>query len=55
MKVNSIVDFEVIKETSKKNNEYCAIVLHIGSVKKYIAFLSKSEYDTIVSEVKKGD
>lgn len=54
MKINNLISFEVIKDKSKKNNDYYAIVMTIGSVKSFLKFITKSEYETIVSELKKG-
>lgn len=55
MNINNLVSFEIIKDKSRKNNDYYAIVMKIGQVKTFLKFLTKNDYDTIVSQLKKGE
>lgn len=55
MNINNLISFEVVKDKSKKNNDYYAIVLHIGEVKTFLKFITENEYNTIVKSIKKGE
>lgn len=53
MKINNLISFEVVKDKSKKGNDYYAIVMNIGSVKTFLKFITKQEYESIVSQLNK--
>lgn len=55
MNINKLIGFEVTTAKSKKGNTYYAIIMRIGDVTQYLKFITKSQYDDIVSQIKKGD
>lgn len=55
MNINKLIGFEVTTAKSKKGNTYYAIIMRIGDVTQYLKFITKAQYDNIVSQLKKGD
>lgn len=55
MNINKLISFELATAKSKKGNTYYAIVMRLGEVQQFLKFITKSQYDTIVSQLKKGD
>lgn len=51
MSINNTVNFEVEKKHSnRKDTDYYAVVLVIGSVRKVLCFLTETEYNLITSK-----
>lgn len=55
MNINKYISFEITTAKSKKGNTYYAIVMRIGEVEQFLKFITKQQYDNIISQIKKGE